>query len=48
MLDENVCSRSNMGNHSNAMLREAAKRSNMLVQHDVGLDQTWEAIQMQC
>ena len=36
MLDENVCSRSNMGSHLNAMLREAAKRSNMLFQHDVG------------
>ena len=32
----NVSSRTNMGSHSNALLRETDKRSNMLVQHDVG------------
>ena len=31
MLDENVWSISNVGSHSNAILREAAKRSNMLI-----------------
>ena len=35
MLDENVWSTSNMGSHLYAMLRKAAKRSNMLSQHDV-------------
>ena len=28
--------RSNMGSHLDAMLKEAAERSNMLFQHDVG------------